>query len=428
MFVNGMLTARALGDVGRGELGVILLWPSLMAGLAGFGLPDAIAYEASRGSERLASLRRMALAGGLLHAAAVYAAIFLAVPFALSEKHTHLIMPARIYALFVFGNFPVLNIMGIFQGAGRFVWYNSIRLVRSFLYAASVAGLWAAGRAEAGYIAAAYVASNLVLLLLAASACRSELGRCSDPSISLPLGRMLRYGARSHAGRAASIIGQYADIVAGAWFLGVSEYGQYLVARTIPAGVMLVGDAAAVAAFAAVAKDREADAGLSNACRYSRLSIIACLAVGIALAAAAPWLVPAIFGADFLPAGILCSILCLAAVPSASAMVLSAELRAIGRPGIASMAECAGIAAMGGAAIALAPRWGGYGLAAAAIAGATVQTASLASCLAMAAGSIRDVCLPQADDLRWAWAALTEWMKIARRGAERETANEPPKA
>ena len=43
-FVGGVLAARLLLPVGRGELGQAMLWPTLIAALGGFSIGDAIIY------------------------------------------------------------------------------------------------------------------------------------------------------------------------------------------------------------------------------------------------------------------------------------------------------------------------------------------------------------------------------------------------
>src|SRR5207249_2771614 len=42
--VTGVITARALGPSGKGELTAILLWPALLSMLGGLGLTDAVVY------------------------------------------------------------------------------------------------------------------------------------------------------------------------------------------------------------------------------------------------------------------------------------------------------------------------------------------------------------------------------------------------
>ena len=46
--VTGIVTARALHPVGRGELAAMVIWPMLFSGLTTFGLPTALVYHIRR--------------------------------------------------------------------------------------------------------------------------------------------------------------------------------------------------------------------------------------------------------------------------------------------------------------------------------------------------------------------------------------------
>ena len=43
--LTSIVTARMFGVVGKGELSAILFWPTLLAGLVGFGLPTSLIYN-----------------------------------------------------------------------------------------------------------------------------------------------------------------------------------------------------------------------------------------------------------------------------------------------------------------------------------------------------------------------------------------------
>ena len=50
--VTGILAARLLGPVGRGELAAIQTWPSVMATIAMLGLPEAVVYFSAKEREQ----------------------------------------------------------------------------------------------------------------------------------------------------------------------------------------------------------------------------------------------------------------------------------------------------------------------------------------------------------------------------------------
>src|SRR5919106_1494778 len=73
-FVNvatGLLLARELGPHDRGVLLAVMLWPGLLATLAGLGVAEAVAYSVARRQERLGVITGSAIAIGLAQAAVV---------------------------------------------------------------------------------------------------------------------------------------------------------------------------------------------------------------------------------------------------------------------------------------------------------------------------------------------------------------------
>ncbi|MCH7540941.1 MAG: hypothetical protein IH999_11195, partial [Proteobacteria bacterium] len=48
---SGILAARLLGPEGRGELAVIILWPSLIAALGALGITESVIYHTANRSE-----------------------------------------------------------------------------------------------------------------------------------------------------------------------------------------------------------------------------------------------------------------------------------------------------------------------------------------------------------------------------------------
>ena len=54
--ISSLVGARALGPAGRGDLLVVVLWPPVIAMLAGAGLPTAYKYWMAREPDRVSRL------------------------------------------------------------------------------------------------------------------------------------------------------------------------------------------------------------------------------------------------------------------------------------------------------------------------------------------------------------------------------------
>src|ERR1043165_9709399 len=54
--ISSLVGARALGPAGRGDLLIVVLWPPVIAMLAGFGLPTAYRYWMAKEPQRVSAL------------------------------------------------------------------------------------------------------------------------------------------------------------------------------------------------------------------------------------------------------------------------------------------------------------------------------------------------------------------------------------
>src|SRR5215469_18551217 len=77
--VQGILVARLLGPVGRGQFAAAILWPNLFASMGGMGVGVALARRAARAAD-VAPIIRAALVVTLLTGTIVTALCALAIP------------------------------------------------------------------------------------------------------------------------------------------------------------------------------------------------------------------------------------------------------------------------------------------------------------------------------------------------------------
>src|SRR5579864_1427402 len=56
---SGILAARMLGVQGRGYLALLILWPSILVGIGGAGLPAAVAYFVAQKALTIRGIRRL---------------------------------------------------------------------------------------------------------------------------------------------------------------------------------------------------------------------------------------------------------------------------------------------------------------------------------------------------------------------------------
>ena len=58
LLLSGILSARMLGPEGRGVYALIILFPTVLAQVGAFGMPQAVVFFLSRNPGRLASILR----------------------------------------------------------------------------------------------------------------------------------------------------------------------------------------------------------------------------------------------------------------------------------------------------------------------------------------------------------------------------------
>jgi O-antigen/teichoic acid export membrane protein len=131
-----------------------------------------------------------------------------------------------------------------------------------------------------------------------------------------------------------------------------------------------------------------------------RRSLLLLAPLAAALALAAPWLVPALFGSAFQPAVRVTQVLAGAALFLSLNAVLSDGFRGMSRPAVPALAEVASL----GLAVALLwlliPRYGIMGAAGASLAANAAGFVLMAAWLARCDGVGGHAILPRADDVR----------------------------
>src|SRR6266852_6104437 len=144
--VSSLIGARALGPAGRGDLLIVVLWPPVVAMLAGLGLPTAYRYWMAKEPER---------ASRLFSNAVIYTAVVgvisiglanLIVPHLVGQRDPEVMTLLRIYQV----NIPAalfLDLMrGLLEGTRRFGWAGVARMIFFGVQATGFAALWSVGR------------------------------------------------------------------------------------------------------------------------------------------------------------------------------------------------------------------------------------------------------------------------------------------
>ncbi len=373
--VSGVLAARLLGPEGRGELAVIVVWPSAVVYLVGsFGLHDAATYFAARRPERLNAVFTLLQVLGLAQTVVFGALAYFLLPAVLAGHRPEVISLTRLFLLFFPAGFNSLYLLKLLQGRLLIRQYNLARVFMAAWYTALLVALYFLGRVSLPWIVAGQlVGYGLGWLLHACFVARSLRPRWEwDPSLLAP---MFRYGLQAQFSLTSSYLNLRLDQLVMSVWLPAQALGYYVVAVVVAEPVQSIPAAIGMVTLPAAAA-QEQPAGAQRVMQQSLRVVAALLALSVGpLLLLVPYLIPFFFGETFAPAVSACRVLLLAAVPMAFVLVLNDSLRALNRP---QAPGYAGLVGNGVTLVLLALLLPRYGFLGAAYASLAAYSASLA--------------------------------------------------
>jgi antigen flippase len=360
--VQGILVARLLGPVGRGQFAAAILWPGLFAAMGGMGVGVALARRAGRATD-LARVIRTGLLLTLLTGTVVMALCAAAIPWLLPGGDTIVRNAAYAFVPYIIFNHVSLAMIAIDQGAGWFNRMNWTRLIVNPVYLALVIALWLAGiRDVLWFVISLLIATGAVAFFRVAMA----LWHAPIPGSMEPLKTIFREALPFGFAGLLNPLAASADKALLLYLLGTTQLGFYTVALTAASVVNSLAGAAGTVSFgvSAQAKDRE---GFDRVARMFRFTAWTWLLAGLAVAVVIPIVLPLLYGAVFRPAIQPAILLIPAAALAGQASILEESMRAQGRAFIGLEARVAGLLVMVAAGWLLVPAFGILGVVFAAI-------------------------------------------------------------
>ncbi len=335
--VTGILLARALGPAGRGELAAAMLWPALFAALGSLGVSEAITYHAARASAAPGTLVGSSLALGLAQAAVLTGGAATALALLLANHTSDVRAAANAYVAYIPMFLLSTYLMSVLGGMRRYATYQALRVLMIAASALGLVGLAAAGALTVRSAVLVYLGANLATVLAAAGTLR--LWRMTLAIERGLVGRLIRFGVRSHGGNVASMLNERLDQLVISVFLAPASLGLYVVAVTMTSMTGLVGSSAAMVALPSVASAPTATGRAREACRLVGTTLLLSVSVTLPVIVALPLLIDLFFGHAYAAAIRPGRTLLVATVALSTGRVLGAVLRAIGRPLDAGLAE-----------------------------------------------------------------------------------------
>jgi O-antigen/teichoic acid export membrane protein len=338
--LTGILLARSLGPVGRGELAAILLWPSILAAVGSLGMAEAVTYETATGSSPV-----RAVVGTALAVAAVQSLVLIGIGAVVASMVHRGHGAETAHSTYLFLAYIPLNLltvyaMGIMNGLQHFLAYHALRLT---VIALTAVGLFLLLATNPTLTVRAAIVAYLVANALTAAAALLVLRRQGVLSLAYrheTVRRLLGFGLRSHTTNVASMLNERLDQLVISVLLAPAKLGLYVIAVTLTAATTIVGHATGMVVLPVVASLRDPAERVAAATRYIGWVLVGATCVAVPMVAFTPLLIRVLFGEQFLGAAPVARVLLVASVFLSTNGVVGAVLKAVGRPLDAGMAEC----------------------------------------------------------------------------------------
>jgi O-antigen/teichoic acid export membrane protein len=340
--LTGIILARTLGPSGRGELAAVVLWPTMLWTVGNLGVVDSVTFHSARRTAPQRSIVSTSLAIALVQSAVLVAIGLVLVPLVLAKQEASVVRDCLIFLASIPTSLVTLYLASVLNGTHRFVPFN---LVRATVFLGNAAGLVALAIASELTVTSAmiaYLASQVLTVLIAVIFVLPSSGPPSRPQRLLAR-EMLAYGWRSQLSTISNLLNERVDQLVISIVLAPASLGLYVVAWTMTSLSSMIGYSVTFAALPKVAQAKSAEERRARAHRYVFLTFISTAAVTVPVLLLAPEILRIVFGGDFVQATGVTRVLLVASIPLGTARVLEAVLKGVNRPLHAGFAEGAGL-------------------------------------------------------------------------------------
>ena len=344
---TGILTARLLGPVARGELATVILWPTILSILGLMGCNCVLAREVARDPKRECDWAVVGVVVGLATALSFLLAGYFLIPLLLPSDRGYLLPVARLCLLLI--PLDIFNqvLLAIEHGRMRWRRYNLMRLSFFLFYLLLIGLIGVTRRAQVRWFVSAFLVSHLLALLL-----RLGMHRWSLAGGRLRLDgcrQLLRAGMPYFGATISNLVSLQLDTILVVSLLNTEAAGIYAVAAAFANGQSSLGDALGITSFAVVSNERNSGSQERIITETFRQSALVSCGVGLVLAGLIPFLVVPLFGFQYSRSIWPAVVLALAACLAASTNILNQGLRGAGRPhaGVLSQLLGSGVLALG---------------------------------------------------------------------------------
>lgn len=370
--VTGLLSARALGPAGRGNLMVVVMWPGIFSMVAAIGLPQAYRFWTAKEPNCVSALFSNAVIFTLVTGLLMLLLAEVLISHLIGERSPEVLHLARIYLLTI----PLLLLTdltrGLLEGARKFTWVGALRLIFFGLQCAVYIFLWFIGWLTVASATYTLMASVITSLLVSLLAVWRELRPSWRPRLS-ELRTTLHYGVRDYPGVLTEFINWRLDLMMLVGVASSSEIGLYSVAVRFADITSILASSVGDAVMPEVAASEKGKEATNVVTRSLRLTLFCHLLILIPLWFTASYILRFAYGEGFVEVASVLRLLMCASVAWSSGAIVISGLNGLGHPGLSAIARITAAVVMVVALLAWLPTRGIEGAALASLSGYSVM-------------------------------------------------------
>lgn len=221
--VQGILLARILGPVGRGEYATAVFFVQLLLYTGLFGGLEVICRHAAQAERDTTKLRRAALRLGLTTGGITTMVAMALIAFSLPAEKRFLIPMALLCALSITGQQVVLIMTAVDRGRGQFGMYNVRRMIATAAFPALLLATQLTLGVTLSIACVLFVIASFISMVACVTGLRNPLRGASQPEVST----LLREGRPYALSMLATDVFERLDLMLILWIAGLQDQGYY---------------------------------------------------------------------------------------------------------------------------------------------------------------------------------------------------------
>jgi O-antigen/teichoic acid export membrane protein len=328
-FISGVLIARLLGPIGRGEVSQIIAWFSFISPVAVLGINDAVTYfrsrEPSRSPEIMAAAFELSLGTILLGMSLSLIVILTAL------KNLNSAAVWIFFLLFIPLNHILYLMIAYLQSDRDEISFNILRSMHGMTYVCSLVVLGVMGVTSTFAVICAYLSGFLTSVIFGLTRYRRGGDRLTRPSAESRL-RILKFGIPLVMQRLAVVCRDNLDKMVLPFFIATAAFGHYVVASSVAYLIFIVGMTIELVGFPALVRATSDEERRRTAETLVALTFWMLCIASVALIALRQPIVHFIFGARYDASAGMVPGFVIAGALQALRLVFGTAFKGFGRP------------------------------------------------------------------------------------------------